>query len=166
MTPQPYDTSSNGPSGSTQSPGEAYGYGRGGGGSRCAAGKRLDVLLERDDDCLQSATCGREVIGLTRLLTCLLHPNFVACRYVHLAWAMWERKQRNPELCLQLLKRGSALNPTDPAIYQVWGVGGGGGGGSHRLGTGCPRQLQSPFQMQCPFPFHTLWILMSDASPL
>ena len=32
---------------------------------------------------------------------------------------MWERKQRNPELCLQLLKRGQSLNPTDPAIYQV-----------------------------------------------
>jgi hypothetical protein len=33
---------------------------------------------------------------------------------------MWERKQRNTELCLQLLKRGQSLNPTDPAIYQVW----------------------------------------------
>ena len=108
----------------------------------------MDVLLERDDDCLQSATCGREVIGLTRLLTCLLHPNFVACRYVHLAWAMWERKQRNPELCLQLLKRGSALNPTDPAIYQVcvW---------ASLPGHQLPEQSQCPSQMQCPF--HTLF---------
>ena len=32
---------------------------------------------------------------------------------------MWERKQGNPELCVQLLQRGQSLNPTDPAIYQV-----------------------------------------------
>lgn len=40
-------------------------------------------------------------------------------RYVHLAWALWERRQGNPQHCLALLRRGCELNPTDPALYQV-----------------------------------------------
>ena len=65
--PQPCGTSSNGPLGSTPSPGEAY---VGGGGcSRCAVGERLRL----------PPSCNRrEVIGLTHLLTCLLHPTCVA----------------------------------------------------------------------------------------
>ena len=43
-------------------------------------------------------------------------------RYVHLAWALWERKQGNMRQCLQLLSRGQQLNPTDAAIYQAWGI--------------------------------------------
>lgn len=43
-------------------------------------------------------------------------------RYVHLAWAMWERKQGNRQQCIELLRRGQAMNPTDAAIYQAWAI--------------------------------------------
>jgi len=41
------------------------------------------------------------------------------CRYVHLAWAKWEREQGNLQLCIALHQRGLELNPTDAALYQV-----------------------------------------------
>lgn len=49
----------------------------------------------------------------------------MARRYAHLAWAMWEKKQGNLMLCIELLRRGQAANPTDAALYQVgsWAVG-------------------------------------------
>lgn len=43
-------------------------------------------------------------------------------RYAHLAWALWERKQGNAKQCVALLRRGQALNPTDPALYQARAV--------------------------------------------
>jgi tetratricopeptide (TPR) repeat protein len=43
-------------------------------------------------------------------------------RYAHLAWAMWERQQGNAAASLQLLARGSSLNPADAALYQARGI--------------------------------------------
>lgn len=35
---------------------------------------------------------------------------------------MWERQQGNTRACLQLLARGSQLNPADPALFQARGI--------------------------------------------
>jgi hypothetical protein len=40
-------------------------------------------------------------------------------RYVHLAWALWERKAGRIDACMHLLQRGLEGNPTDAALYQV-----------------------------------------------
>jgi len=43
------------------------------------------------------------------------------CSYVD-AGVNWVFLQGNPSACLQLLARGSSLNPADPALYQARGI--------------------------------------------
>ena len=47
-------------------------------------------------------------------------------RYLHLAWALWEKEQGDVEEARRLFKQGNDRNPRDAAILQVEGGGGGG----------------------------------------
>ena len=40
-------------------------------------------------------------------------------RYIHLAWAMFEKAEGKTENARKLLQRGQQLNPNDAAILQV-----------------------------------------------
>jgi hypothetical protein len=40
-------------------------------------------------------------------------------RYVHLAWALWEKRQGQLEDARRLFERGCKLNPCDAALRQV-----------------------------------------------
>ena len=40
-------------------------------------------------------------------------------RYIHLAWAMFEKLEGNEQNARELLARGHELNPNDAAILQV-----------------------------------------------
>ncbi len=40
-------------------------------------------------------------------------------RYLHLAWAMWEKQNGNVNNARKLLDRGQRLNPRDAPILQV-----------------------------------------------
>lgn len=42
-------------------------------------------------------------------------------RYLHLAWALWEKEQGDVEEARRLFKQGNDRNPRDAAILQVRG---------------------------------------------
>ena len=42
-----------------------------------------------------------------------------SARYLHLAWAMWEKQNGNVNNARKLLDRGQRLNPQDAPILQV-----------------------------------------------
>jgi len=65
-------------------------------------------------------------------------------RYAHLAWALWERKQGNRPQCIQLLKRGAGLNPTDPALFQARP-----GAAAAAAARSRARSLSSPPRLAC-----------------
>ncbi len=43
-------------------------------------------------------------------------------RYVHLSWALWEKRQGQTEDARRLFERGCKLNPYDTALRQVRGA--------------------------------------------